>query len=175
MKIIIQRVNKAKVEVDSKIVGEIGKGLFVLIGVGRDDVDSEDNSQRLARKVLRARLWDEQILENEKKGEEGEEMEKPKKAPRNWYSNVMQNNYGVLVVSQFTLFGKMKGNKPDFHSAMEPKMAEEKYNRFVEDLKKEYDPEMIQTGAFGKYMNISLENDGPVTFTFDSDEFKGKK
>ena len=141
MKIIIQRVNKAKVDVDSKTVGQIGKGLFILIGVGRDDVESDENSLRLARKVLRARIWDELIPENDGEGE--------KKAPRSWCSNVMQNNYGVLVVSQFTLFGKMKGNKPDFHSAMEPKLAEEKYNHFVEILKKEYDPEMIQTGAFG--------------------------
>mmetsp|Transcript_7121 Transcript_7121/g.6975 ORF Transcript_7121/g.6975 Transcript_7121/m.6975 type:complete len:86 (+) Transcript_7121:210-467(+) len=80
----------------------------------------------------------------------------------------MQKNFEVLVVSQFTLYAVMKGNRPDFHNAMANEDARNLYELFVQELRNAYGPEKIQTGAFGQYMNISLLNDGPVTINIES-------
>lgn len=75
----------------------------------------------------------------------------------------MAKGFQVLVVSQFTLYCVLKGNKPDFHNAMNGEAARELYELFLTELRNSYSPELIQNGAFGQYMNVSLINDGPVT------------
>lgn len=89
---------------------------------------------------------------------------------KSWNTNVVQNNYGILVVSQFTLYSKMKGTKPDFHEAMEGTKARVLFDLFVEKLRAKYKPERVQTGAFGEYMDVHIRNDGPVTLIWDSDK-----
>ncbi|KAJ7570640.1 hypothetical protein O6H91_01G129700 [Diphasiastrum complanatum] len=80
----------------------------------------------------------------------------------------MQKNYEVLLVSQFTLYGLLKGNKPDFHLAMPPQQAEPFYNSFAAKVSKAYKPELVKDGIFGAMMQIHLVNDGPVTMHLDS-------
>lgn len=92
------------------------------------------------------------------------------KPPKKWNSNLVENNYGILVVSQFTLYSKMKGTKPDFHDAMEGDKARVIFDKFVEKLRAKYKPEMVQTGAFGEYMDVHIRNDGPVTLIWENDK-----
>jgi len=94
MKLVVQRVLNGKVSVESNVVGAIGPGLVVFVGISRDDTDQD--IEFAVRRVLNMRLW--------RNGEN-----KP------WDLSVMQMNYGVLLISQFTLYGSMKGNRPDFH------------------------------------------------------------
>ena len=82
---------------------------------------------------------------------------------------MMENNQEVLVVSQFTLYSVMKGNKPDFHQAKEAGEAEQFYEKFIERLRSGYSPDKIQTGKFGGYMQVESINDGPVTISLDSE------
>ena len=178
MRIVVQRVNKAKVTSNNLITGQINKGIMILVGLGQKDAGRVDLIEKYAKKILRIRLWNEilkttQGLEQEGMqvmNEEGQPV--PAKQPRSWHSNVMENGYGVLVVSQFTLFGKLKGNKPDFHDALNGEQALELFNHFVQTLRNEYDQESIQTGAFGQYMHIDMENDGPVTILLEEEDTK---
>ena len=80
----------------------------------------------------------------------------------------MQNNFGILVVSQFTLMSKMKGTKPDFHEAMEGEKARAIFDSFVSKLRAKYQAERVHTGAFGEKMDVHIRNDGPVTLWLDS-------
>uniref|UniRef100_A0A803LLS0 D-aminoacyl-tRNA deacylase n=1 Tax=Chenopodium quinoa TaxID=63459 RepID=A0A803LLS0_CHEQI len=81
---------------------------------------------------------------------------------------VMQKNYEVLLVSQFTLYGTLKGNKPDFHVAMPPQRAKPFYETVVENFRKSYNPDSIKDGIFGAMMKVNLVNDGPVTLQLES-------
>jgi D-tyrosyl-tRNA(Tyr) deacylase len=137
------------VEVDGKVVSAIGPGLLCLIGLGQGD--TAEDQDYLIRKVLNGRLWP-----NEEKGN------KP------WDLSVSQKGYELLLVSQFTLFCKFKGNKPDFHLAMPPAEARETYQAFVEKVKATYQPDKVKDGVFGAMMQVSLVNDGPVTVTLDT-------
>nr|POF02945.1 d-tyrosyl-trna(tyr) deacylase [Quercus suber] len=87
---------------------------------------------------------------------------------KGWDHNVMQKNYEVLLVSQFTLYGILKGNKPDFHVAMPPQTAKPFYASLVERFQKSYKPDAIKDGVFGAMMQVNLVNDGPVTMQLDS-------
>ena len=80
----------------------------------------------------------------------------------------MDLNYELLIVSQFTLYHKMKGNKPDFHNARDHEEAKQMYLEFIQMLKDNYDETKVQTGAFGQFMDVQLHNDGPVTIALDS-------
>ena len=82
--------------------------------------------------------------------------------------SVMDLNYELLIVSQFTLYHKMKGNKPDFHNARDHEEAKQMYLEFIQMLKDNYDETKVQTGAFGQFMDVQLHNDGPVTIALDS-------
>ena len=82
----------------------------------------------------------------------------------------MQNNYELLIVSQFTLYGVLKGNKPDFHNSKNAKEANILYEKMIEQLKKAYDENKIQTGKFGALMEVDLCNDGPVTLNIEYNE-----
>jgi D-aminoacyl-tRNA deacylase len=158
MRIIIQRVLEGKVTVGDNTVGSIGKGLMILVGLSPKD--SEEVAYRYAEKVLNLRLWDEIVSDQEPAG----------KSPRRWHSNLVQNNYGLLVVSQFTLYAKMKGNKPDFHGAMDGDQAKILFDKFVAKLRSAYASDRVKTGAFGEYMNVHIINDGPVTIFWDSEK-----
>jgi D-tyrosyl-tRNA(Tyr) deacylase len=101
----------------------------------------------MARKVLNLRIWP---------------GEKP------WSLSVVQRELELLVISQFTLHAVLKGNRPDFHHAMEPIRAREFFDSFVEMLRSAYVPERVQTGSFGAYMEVNAKVDGPVTITLDT-------
>lgn len=155
MKLIIQRVKKASVLSNGVIVGDIGSGLLILLGFSskNDNFDTEINKEKLekwANKVLNLRIF------NDSEG-------------KSWKNNVRDNGFEILVVSQFTLYAKLNGNKPDFHNALISDKAKILYEDFINILKQKYDPSKIKNGNFGNYMEVSLINDGPVTITIDCD------
>ncbi|ESR62689.1 hypothetical protein CICLE_v10016962mg [Citrus x clementina] len=150
MRAVVQRVASASVEVEGRLVSEIGPGLLVLVGLHESDTDAD--ADYVCRKVLNMRLFP-----NENTG-------------KGWDLNVMQKKYGVLLVSQFTLYGILKGNKPDFHVAMPPQKAKPFYGSLVDKFRKSYNPDAIKDGVFGALMKVNLVNDGPVTMQLDSSQ-----
>jgi D-tyrosyl-tRNA(Tyr) deacylase len=156
MRFVIQRVTEACVRVNSEVVGKIGKGILVLFGITGND--KYEDLEFAANKLLNIRLFE------DNKG-------------TRWKCGVKDLDLEILIVSQFTLYAFLKGNKPDFHNALEPEKAEKMYNTFVEILKKKYG-DKVQCGKFGEYMEVSLVNDGPVTINWEYPEIKsdvGKK
>lgn len=144
MKLVIQRVANAQVEVDEKIVGKINKGYLVLFGV--KEGDTIEQADALADKLCKLRIFED---ENEK-------------------MNLSINDIDgeLLIVSQFTLYANCeKGNRPSFVEAMEPKKANEIYEYFVEKCKEKV--KKVEKGAFGAHMKVSLLNDGPVTIVLE--------
>lgn len=138
---LIQRVRHANVVVDEREVGAIGPGLLLLLGVEKDDTRA--NADALLKKVLAYRVF----------ADEAGKMN----------LNVQQAGGGLLVVSQFTLAADTrKGLRPSFSSAGSPALAEELYNHFVTQAQERHDP--VATGIFAADMQVSLQNDGPVTF-----------
>ncbi len=145
MKVVLQRVNSASVEVDGRIVGEIGRGLVLLVGAGRED--AEEDVRLLADKSLNLRIFED---------DEGK-----------MNLSCLKLEYDVLVVSQFTLQADTrKGRRPSFGDAMDPAEAERLYELFVELC--ENTGLRTETGVFGARMNVRLENAGPVTIILDS-------
>ncbi|XP_057764336.1 uncharacterized protein LOC130985393 isoform X2 [Salvia miltiorrhiza] len=124
MRAVVQRVASASVEVEGRLISSIGPGLLVLVGLHETDVDSD--AEYICRKVLNMRLF-----QNENTG-------------KTWDQNVMQKNYEVLLVSQFTLYGVLKGNKPDFHVAMPPAAAKSFYASLVERFQKAYRADAVK-------------------------------
>ncbi|KAI5064337.1 hypothetical protein GOP47_0021007 [Adiantum capillus-veneris] len=129
MRAVVQRVLSAKVVVDGETISQIGPGILVLVGLLESDVDFD--ADFICRKALNMR-----IFPNEQNG-------------KAWDQSVMQRNYEVLLVSQFTLYGIMKGNKPDFHVAMTPQLAKPFYNSLVEKFRKAYVRDRVQ-GSLGQ-------------------------
>ncbi|XP_027189234.1 uncharacterized protein [Cicer arietinum] len=152
MRAVVQRVSSASVEVEGRIVSEIGPGLLVLVGI--HDSDSDSDADYICRKVLNMRLFP-----NENTG-------------KAWDHSVMLKNYQVLLVSQFTLYGFLKGNKPDFHVAMSPQSAKPFYASLVDRFRSAYNSDAIKDGVFGAQMKVNLVNDGPVTMQLDSQSLK---
>lgn len=148
MRAVVQRVLSASVEVEGRVVSAIGPGLLVLVGVHEADTDAD--ADYICRKVLNMRLFP---------------NEKTEKA---WDQSVLQRKFEVLLVSQFTLYGILKGNKPDFHVAMPPAKAKPFYASLVEKFQKSYSADAVKDGIFGAMMKVSLVNDGPVTMQVDS-------
>ncbi|XP_052097665.1 D-aminoacyl-tRNA deacylase-like [Mytilus californianus] len=148
MKAIIQRVMQASVTVDGEVINSIGKGLCVLVGITRKDKAGE--MDYLAKKIVNIRLWDDEV--NGKK----------------WDKSVKDLGYEILCISQFTLALEMKGNKPDFHDAMNPEYSEPFYNDFLDLMRSMYKPEKVKGGVFGGYMQIHIQNDGPITIPLDT-------
>lgn len=152
MKFVIQRVNKASVEVNNEIVGKINKGFLVLIGITHND--NIEIADKLVKKLINLRVFED---ENEKmnlalKDVKGE----------------------LLLISQFTLYANCKdGNRPAFIDAAKPDFANELYEYVIEQCKKENIN--VQTGIFGADMKVSLINDGPVTIILDSDQLFKRK
>ncbi len=144
MKVLIQRVNSASVSVDNEIISEIKRGLLVFVGVQPSDTQAE--VEFLAEKVATLRLFPHEAQEFD--------------------LSVGDANAELLVVSQFTLYGSCdKGRRPDFGLAARPDHAEPLYNAFVKLLKDKNLP--VQTGKFGAHMIVSLQNDGPATFSIE--------
>jgi D-tyrosyl-tRNA(Tyr) deacylase len=144
MRALIQRVNRASVAVDGEVVGEIGRGLCVFVGVTHSD--DEAVAQKLAERVWRLRIFDDEAgFMNVPVGEAGGE---------------------VLVVSQFTLYGDTrKGRRPSWVAAARPEQAEPLIGRFTAAL--EELGARVATGRFAAHMHVELLNDGPVTVTVE--------
>jgi D-tyrosyl-tRNA(Tyr) deacylase len=144
MRIVLQRVKKASVVVDGKIVSEIGKGLLVLLGAEKGD--TEALADYLAKKIVNLRIFP-------------DEKDKMNVSIKDVVGE-------VLVVSQFTLASYIKkGNRPSFSDALEEKIAEKLYEKFVDDIKSE--GLRVRKGVFKARMEVSLVNDGPVTFILE--------
>ena len=146
MKVVIQRVSSASVTIDSKIVADIQKGLLVLVGI--EDLDSQEDSDWLASKIANIRIF----------GDENDVM-----------NLSVKDIFGdIIVVSQFTLHASTKkGNRPSYIKASKPEIAIPLYENFVIQVEKELGKK-VQTGVFGADMKVLLLNDGPVTIVIDS-------
>ena len=144
MKIVLQKVKKASVSVDNKIVGNIDKGYCLLVGVHKES--TEEDARYLAKKIAQARLFED---ENDK-------------------VNLSLKDVGgsILSVSQFTLYADTKkGNRPSFTSAAGAEKANELYEKFNEYLKEE--GVKVETGIFQTMMEVNIVNDGPVTIVYE--------
>ncbi|KAG8444015.1 hypothetical protein GDO86_009271 [Hymenochirus boettgeri] len=146
MRAVIQRVTKASVTVGDEQISSIGRGICVLLGISVED--TQKDIDYVVRKILNLRLF-------------GDENGKP------WCKSVMDKQYEVLCVSQFTLQCVLKGNKPDYHMAMPSEQAEPFYKEFLQQMGKVYKPELIKDGKFGAYMQVNIQNDGPVTIELE--------
>ena len=146
MRIVIQKVSRASVAVENKTVATIGKGLLVLLGI--EDADTDDDIDWLVKKMVQLRIFDDE----------------------NGVMNlsVQDVDGDVLIVSQFTLHASTKkGNRPSYIRASKPEFAVPMYEKFI--LKTEENlGKKVGTGIFGAMMEVSLVNDGPVTIIIDS-------
>ena len=146
MRVVIQRVSMASVQIEKKLVAEIGSGLLILLGI--EDMDGLDDIEWLVRKIVNMRIFPDEVGIMNK--------------------SLIESNGELLVVSQFTLHASTKkGNRPSYIKAAKPDVSIPLYEQFVERLKMESDKE-VQTGQFGADMQVSLINDGPVTILMDS-------
>lgn len=148
MRLVIQRVNHATVTVNNETVGNIGKGLLVLMGVS--DTDDSDILAKLTDKLLKMRIFEDE----------------------NGKTNLSLSDVDgeLLIVSQFTLYADCrKGNRPSFIKAGAPDTANALYEEFVKMCRQR--TRKVETGIFGADMKVALENDGPFTIILDSDDF----
>ena len=151
MRIVLQRVSRASVEVSGDIVGAIDAGFLVLAGIGHED--TEEDYRRLAEKIVHLRVFE----------DEAGKMNR----------SLLDTGGSLLVVSQFTLFADCrKGRRPSFTGAAPPQKAQADFATFVSILK-QYEIK-VETGIFGAMMKVALVNDGPVTILFDSREMRSR-
>lgn len=147
MKLVVQRVKNASVTVEKEIVGKIDEGYLVLLGVA--PTDTKEIADFLVKKLLNLRIFED---ENEKMN-----------------LSIRDIDGELLIVSQFTLYADCsQGNRPSFTSAAKPDMANELYEYFVEQCKKEK-IKKVETGKFGAHMKVELLNNGPVTIILEKD------
>jgi D-tyrosyl-tRNA(Tyr) deacylase len=145
MRAVVQRVRRAAVTVDERAVAQIGPGLIIFVGVGKED--GEDEVGWMAEKIAHLRVF--------------EDIE------GRMHRSLLEIGGEALVVSQFTLYGDVrKGRRPDFTAAAAPAEAEPVYRRFVRDLHGRGVP--VQSGVFGARMLVAIENDGPVTLIIET-------
>lgn len=150
MKIVLQRVTEAKVEVDGEVKGQIGKGYLLLVGVVPED--TVEIADKMIEKISRLRIFQ----DSEGKTNLG----------------ISEVDGEVLIISQFTLCADCrKGNRPSFTGAGNPTMARELYEHMLEKSKELF--KCVQKGVFGADMKVSLVNDGPFTLVLDSKEILG--
>ncbi|KAK7488655.1 hypothetical protein BaRGS_00020108 [Batillaria attramentaria] len=147
MKVVLQRVMQASVTVGDEVISSIGRGLCVLVGISRYDTPKE--MEYIVRKILNLRVFDDD-------------------SGKRWMKSVTDKDFEILCVSQFTLNLILKGNKPDFHEAMGPDLSQQFYNQFLEQLQAAYKPDKIKDGQFGAYMQVHIQNDGPVTVPLEA-------
>lgn len=144
MKLVVQRVTHASVEVDGKITGKIDEGLMALVGFGENDTQKE--ADYLARKLAKLRVFP----------DEDGRMNK----------SVIDINGKVLLVPQFTLYGKVKKYRPSFHRALNPEKATELFDYFTQKCREYVE---VETGVFGAFMKVDLLNNGPVTILLEKE------
>jgi D-tyrosyl-tRNA(Tyr) deacylase len=145
MRAVIQRVTKARVTVEGEIVGEIGSGLVLLLGIADDD--AEQDVKYLVEKIVGLRLFDD--------------------AEGRMNLSVRDVGGGLLIVSQFTLYGDVRrGRRPSWSKAASPEVAEPLYESFVAEAR--HSVGHVATGSFRRMMQVELTNDGPVTILVDS-------
>ena len=145
MRAVVQRVTRASVSIEGEVVGEIQHGLVVLLGIARDD--TTDDADYLGPKIVALRIFDD--------------------AEGKMNLSVKDIAGGLLIVSQFTLYGDLRrGLRPSWSDAAAPEVAEPLYEYFVESSRKLL--EKVETGSFRKMMQVELVNDGPVTILLDS-------
>lgn len=146
MRFVIQRVTESKVEVDGKVIGQIGKGFMVLVGVS--GTDTKEIADKMVKKLIGMRIFEDE----------------------NGKTNLSLDAVGggLLLISQFTLYANCKrGNRPSFIEAGAPDMANEMYEYIIAKCKESV--EVVERGEFGADMKVSLVNDGPFTILLDSD------
>lgn len=149
MRVIVQRVNHSQVIVDGEIIGQIGRGLNLLVGIS--ETDSEIEINWMVRKCLELRLFPD-----------------PETPTGKWEKSVQEIGGELLVVSQFTLYGDCrKGRRPSFDQSAPPTVAEKLYEQFVEKLR--LSGLNVETGKFGAMMQVLIENDGPVTLILEKE------
>lgn len=145
MRAVVQRVTRARVTIDGGIAGEIGNGLVVLLGIARDDTAAD--ADYLVPKIVALRIFDD--------------------AEGRMNVSIKDIDGGLLIVSQFTLYGDVRrGLRPSWSDAAAPEIAEPLYDYFVESSRKLLG--RVETGSFRKMMQVELVNDGPVTILLDS-------
>lgn len=145
MRAVLQRVTTACVKVENEIVGEIKGGIVVLLGIARDD--AETDAKYLLEKMANLRIFDD--------------------AEGRMNQSVVEADGALLIVSQFTLYGDARrGRRPSWSDAATPEAAEPLYNFFVEEARKQV--LHVATGSFRRMMQVELVNDGPVTILLDS-------
>ena len=148
MRVVIQRVQSSQVTVNGEIIGKIGRGLNLLVGISPSDTDAE--LEWMARKCLDLRLFPDT------------------EAGDKWQKSVQEIGGELLVISQFTLYGDCrKGRRPSFDQSAHPQLAEEIYDRFVTKL--QASGLRVATGKFGAMMQVTIENDGPVTLLLEKE------
>jgi D-tyrosyl-tRNA(Tyr) deacylase len=146
MRVVIQRVSEANVQVDGVIIGQIQKGFMVLVGIVNED--NEEDLQWLSNKIVNMRIFE----------DEHGVMNK----------SLLETGGAILLVSQFTLHASTKkGNRPSYIAAAKPDIAIPLYTQFIKQLETDLGAP-IQTGKFGADMKVALVNDGPVTINIDS-------
>jgi len=147
MRAVVQRVSRANVSVESKVTGEIGPGLMILLGVGKEDTSPV--AAAMAKKVVNLRIFEDQQGKMNR--------------------SLLDVKGSALVVSQFTLYGDARGQRrPSFISAAPPELAKKLYEEFCEALRKV--GVTVGTGIFQAMMSVELVNEGPVTILIDSDK-----
>jgi D-tyrosyl-tRNA(Tyr) deacylase len=145
MRVVIQRVSHAAVRVNTQTVGEIGRGLLVLLGIGKTDTDAA--SDWIINKLLALRIFP----------DDAGKMNR----------SVTDIGGSLLIISQFTLYGELeKGTRPSFSNAMPPAEAEQLYRRFMEKLRAATSLPVAE-GRFAAMMDVELVNDGPVTIVLE--------
>lgn len=145
MRAVVQRASRARVTVDAKVAGEIGSGMLVFLGVGRED--GEKDAEFLAEKITNLRIFPD--------------------ADRKMNLSLLDAGGAMLVVSQFTLQGDCrKGRRPAFTAAAPPEKAEPLYERFIARVEERGAP--VASGRFGAVMEVEIVNDGPVTLLLDT-------
>lgn len=155
MRVIVQRVKSSQVTVNGQIVGKIGRGLNLLVGIASNDTEAE--LDWMARKCLELRLFPAAETDSNSEQTQGR-----------WQKSVQEIGGELLVVSQFTLYGDCrKGRRPSFDHSAAPELAQDLYNYFVTKLRQS--GLWVETGKFGTMMQVSIENDGPVTLLLERD------
>jgi D-tyrosyl-tRNA(Tyr) deacylase len=150
MRLVVQRVARAQVSVENKLVGKIGKGLLVFVGFSRgDEIEKAD---ALAAKLVHLRIFSDELGKMN--------------------LSLLDVKGEVLIISQFTLYADLTGRRPSFTESAKPEKANELYEYFkyqVETLIKKENPSFknVESGVFGAHMSVELENDGPVTICLE--------